>query len=400
MLNVNDPIIKRFMENLHNSVERRIRRKLSDSSSYDDSILENRMLKIFCEDKLIEPHRCADQLNSRYNYNLSGDRVIQVLRFLHLTYQSRRAELLDWAAEMVDALVKALSTRTAKDFDAFIALRDKKFPNRDRNRDRDGDRDRDRDRDRNRDRDGDRDRDGNRDRNRDRDGDRDGGTSKIQIRLACLMLYVKHPELDRGNDTEIVEKCGNAHMKYFFVDWVDFLRNICINNRRNNREKRDAAQERIELLENMLNRSDMMLKDLQDEFDDKIRESHQNEMIEFFSLLNSEKYGCILDAVLSVRNGVRKLRKENVQLPPEIGGLLILIERLAHFIRDNKINPILKPGSVQDMRFDEVEACDYEGSPFDTTDQIKHVKVLSPGWFYQNKDVQIARPRLKEVANE
>lgn len=358
MLNVNDPIIKRFMENLHNSVERRIRRKLSESSSYDDLILENRMLKIFCEDKLIEPHRCADQLNRRYNYNLSGDRVIQVLRFLHLTYQSKRAELLDWATEMVDALVKALATRTPKDFDEFIALRDKKISNRDGN-----------------------------------------GTPKIQIRLACLMLYVKHPELDRGNDTEIVEKCGNAHMKYFFVDWVDFLRNICINNRRNSREKRDAAQERIELLENMLNRSDMMLKDLQDEFDEKIRESHQNEMIEFFSLLNSEKYGCILDAVLSVRNGVRKLRKENVQLPPEIGGLLILIERLAHFIRDNKINPILKPGSVQDMRFDEVEACDYEGSPFDTTDQIKHVKVLSPGWFYQNKDVQIARPRLKEVAN-
>ena len=215
------------------------------------------------------------------------------------------------------------------------------------------------------------------------------------------MLYVKHPELDRGNDTEIVEKFGNAHMKNFFFDVVDFLRNICINHRRNGRgDKKDSMQERIELLENMLNRSDMMLKDLQDEFDEKIRESHQNEMLEFFSLLNSEKYGCILDAVLSARNGARKLRKENVQLPPELGGVLILVEKLAHFIRDNKINPILKPGSVQDMRFEEVEACDYEGSPFETTDEIKHVKVLSPGWFYQNKDVQIARPRLKEVIDE
>ena len=358
MLNVNDPIIKRFTDNLHNSLERRNKRSMSASSSYDDYILENRLIKIFCEDKMIEPHRCADRLNDMYNQHLSGDRVIQILRFLHLSYQSKRAELLDWAAETVDAFVKALETRTAKDFEAFIALRDKKIYNR------------------------------------------DGGAFKIQTRVVCLMLYVKHPELDKGSDTEIVEKFGNAHMKYFFFDVVDFLRNICINNRRGGRNvKRDPVQERIELLETMLNRSDMMLKDLQDEFDEKIRESHQNEMLEFFSLLNSEKYGCILDAVLSVRNGVRKLRKENVQLPPEIGGLFILIERLAHFIRDNKINPILKPGSVQDMRFDEIEACDYEGSPFETTDEVKRVKVLSPGWFYENKDVQIARPRLKEVTD-
>ena len=357
MLNVNDPIIKRFMDNLHNSVERRNKRKLSASSSYEDHILENRLIKIFCDDKMIDPHRCADRLNDLYNYNLSGARVIQILRFLHLSYQSKRAELLDWAGEIVDAFVKALSTRSQKDFDAFIDLRDKKNVNR------------------------------------------DDDEFKIQARIVCLTLYLKHPELDRGNDTEIVEKFGSAHMKYFFFDLADFLRNICINNRRNGRDKKDSAQERVELLENMLNRSDMMLKDLQDEFDEKIRESHQNDMIEFFSQLNSEKYGCILDAVLSARNGVRKLRKEHFQLPPEISGLLILIERLAHFIRDNKINPILKPGSVQDMRFEEVEACDYEGSPFETTDEIKHVKVLSPGWFYQNKDVQIARPRLKEVTN-
>ena len=356
MLNINDPIIKRFTENLHNSVERRNKRTMSASSSYDDYILENRLIKIFCEDKAIEPHRCADKFNDLYGQHLSGDRVIQILRFLHLSYQSKRAELLDWATEAVDAFAKALETRVPKDFEAFIALRDKKICNR------------------------------------------DGDPFKIQIRVFCLMLYVKHPELDRGKDTEIVEKFGNAHMKYFFSEAVDFLRNICVN-RRNRNGKRDPLQERIELLETMLNRSDMMLKDLQDEFDEKIRESHQNEMIEFFSLLNSEKYGCILDAVLSVRNGVRKLRKENVSIPPEIGALLILIERLAHFIRDNKINPILKPGSVQDMRLDEVEACDYEGSPFETTDQVKHVKVLSPGWFYQNKDVQIARPRLKEVTD-
>ena len=191
MLNVNDPIIKRFMENLHNSVERRIRRQTSGADFGNDYVLENRLLKIFCEDKLIEPHRCAEQLNRRYNYNLNGEGVIQILRFLHLTYQTRRAELFDWATETVDAFTKALEFRTAKDFDAFIALRDKGV------------------------------------------SDRNGEQFRIQARIVCLMLYVKHPELCTENDNELIEKFGNAHMKYFFYEVADFLRNICIDNRRN-----------------------------------------------------------------------------------------------------------------------------------------------------------------------
>ena len=103
---------------------------------------------------------------------------------------------------------------------------------------------------------------------------------------------------------------------------------------------------------------------------------------------------------MSARNGVRQLRKEKVQLQPEIGGLFILIERLAQFIRDSEINPIMKPGSVKDVRLNEVESCDYEGSPFLDTAEVKRVKVLSPGWVYKNKDVQISRPRLKEVVGE
>ncbi|MBR1805335.1 MAG: hypothetical protein IJ774_02985 [Selenomonadaceae bacterium] len=191
MLNVNDPIIKRFMENLHNSVERRIRRQTSGADFGNDYVLENRLLKIFCEDKLIEPHRCAEQLNRRYNYNLNGEGVIQILRFLHLTYQTRRAELFDWATETVDAFTKALEFRTAKDFDAFIALRDKGV------------------------------------------SDRNGEQFRIQARVVCLMLYVKHPELCTENDNELIEKFGNVHMKYFFYEVADFLRNICIDNRRN-----------------------------------------------------------------------------------------------------------------------------------------------------------------------
>lgn len=359
MINITDPSVKRFIENLHNAIERKS--KNLSSTSDDEYILENRVIKLFCEDKLLTPRVCADEMNARYKTNLYNGDIVKILKASRLSHQQKRAELIDWAEEIVKVFAQALTSRKQKDFDDFLALRNKIIHAREGERER----------------------------------------YKIQERMACLMLYVKHPELDSGNDADTIEKFGNAYMRHFLYEASDFLKNICGKTKSGAKgDKKDSQADKIELLENMLNRSDMLLKDLQDDFDARIKQSHQDDLVDFFSRLNSEKYGCILDAVLNVRNGVRQLRKENVQLQPEIGGLFILIERLAQFIRDSEINPIMKPGSVKDMRLDEVESCDYEGSPFLNTTEVKRVKVLSPGWVYKNKDVQISRPRLKEVSGE
>ena len=352
MINLNDPLIKRFIDNLHKSVERKS--KNLSATSFDDYIMENRIIKLFCEDKTTGPRQVAAAMNTRYKTDMDNEDVIRILKANRLSYQAKRAELLNWAEEMTEAFGKALETQNQSDFDEFINVRNRIIRTNDDER------------------------------------------YKIQERIASLMFYVKYPELDSGTDAETLEKFGNVYMKHFIYDASDFLRNICSRPKAKG-DKKDSLAERIELLENMLNRSDMLLKDLQDDFDARIKESHQDDLVEFFSRLNSEKYGCILDEVLNARNGVRKLRKENVQLHPEIGGQFILIERFAQFIRDSEINPILKPGAVKDVRLEEVESCDYDGSPFLNNKEIKRVKVLSPGWVYKDKDVQISRPRLKEV---
>ena len=354
MININDPQVKRLIENLHKSIERKSK-NLSDGS-HEEYILENRIIRILCEDKTLGPRQCAAEMNDRYRTDMDNEDIIRILKTHRLSYQAKRAELLNWAEDTIDTFAKALETHSQKHFEEFITLRNRTIQTRDDER------------------------------------------YKIQERIAGMMFYVRLPELDSGNDSETLEKFGNVYMKHFLYDASDFLRNICTRPKSNAKgDKKDSQQDKIELLENMLNRSDMLLKDLQDEFDARIKESHQNDLVEFFSRLNSEKYGCILDEVLNARNGVRQLRKKNIQLPPEIGGLFILIERLAQFIRDSEINPIMKPGLVQTMRLEEVESCDYEGSPFLNTTESKRVKVLSPGWVYKNKDVQISRPRLKEV---
>ena len=354
MINLNDPLIKRLIDNLHKSIERKS--KNISVTSCEDYVLENRIIKFFCEDKTTGPRQCAAAMNARYKTNMDNEDVIRILKANRLTHQAKRAELLNWADDMIETFARALETQNQKDFDEFITIRNRIIRTNDNEH------------------------------------------YKIQERIASLMFYVKLPELDSGNDAATLETFGNVYMKHFIYDASDFLRNICLRPKTSAKDdKKDSQTEKIELLENMLNRSDMLLKDLQDDFDARIKQSHQDDLVEFFSRLNSERYGCILDEILNARNGIRQLRKEKVQLPPEIGGLFILIERFTQFIRDSEINPILKPGAVRDMRLDEVESCDYEGSPFLNNKEIKKVKVLSPGWVYKNKDVQISRPRLKEV---
>lgn len=356
MLNLKDPVIKKFIDDAHKCAERKARNLSENANS--EYICENRLFKIMCDDWTREPRRYAEELNRRYGYNLIGDSIIQIFRSNRCSAQQKRNLLFETAGSVATAFVKVLTSRNAADYDKYMAIR--------------------------------------------KEAIQIDSHSRINERVLCLMLYAKYPELDAANDTKSLEKFGNIYMRHFLYDISDLLKNICMNKGKgsSNGDKKDGKSERIATLENQLNRSDMLLKDLQDEFDARIQESHQDDLIAFFSQLNSEKYGCILDAVFSAKIGVSQLRRNNVQLPPEISGLFILIDKFAQFIRDNEINPILKPGVVQDMSFDEAEACEYEGTPFKTADDVKRVKVISPGWFYKNKDVQISRPRLKEVVSE
>ena len=55
MININEPMMKRLIENLHKSVERKS--KNLSASAGEDYVLENRVIKIFCEHKGFGPRQ-------------------------------------------------------------------------------------------------------------------------------------------------------------------------------------------------------------------------------------------------------------------------------------------------------------------------------------------------------
>lgn len=56
----------------------------------------------------------------------------------------------------------------------------------------------------------------------------------------------------------------------------------------------------------------------------------------------------------------------------------------------------MKVNSVHDVTAADIEFCNYDGTPFAAQDEIKSVRVISPGWIYKDKKIQISRPKVKE----
>ena len=73
-----------------------------------------------------------------------------------------------------------------------------------------------------------------------------------------------------------------------------------------------------------------------------------------------------------------------------------MIKKLIQFVKDNHIDPIMKINSVKEVVASDVEFCNYEGTPFMSPEEVKKVRVVSPGWIYKDKELQISRPKVKE----
>lgn len=360
MMNQVDKNMADFIEEIHMCIERKMSTVVENRIQSEEIEKGNWLIYEICKNKKLGPYQYANKMQAEHGYDMTGQDVIDIFQRMHLSNPEKRIEILTWAEELATYLKEALETRSHSSYDKFLAMRKKEV------------------------------------------GAINGGRLRSQERIAAWMIFVKIDELDKYNDIKKLAMLGNTYAKYFLYDLTDVLAEYCgaqIHIKKADTMKLSIEQEKrkVAQLENMLHRTNMMLNDLQEEFEERLEESKAREMADFFTKLNSEKYGCILDELLSIRKGVNSLKRSHFELPPEISGLLIMTQQLTQFVRDNSINPIMRLNQELDVRFKDIEAYDYEGTPFLDNDEVKHVRVVAPGWIYAEKDLQIARPRLKEV---
>lgn len=357
MIQVKNDQVKAIMEGIHKMMLRKAKHSRQEQA---EVVMESRIFSCLCADFEIEPRKCAQEMNARYGYALTGNDVIQVFREKRISNQAERRELLNWAAKLAEYFAAAVGgDREA--FGQFEKLL-KNAPNK------------------------------------------SGKWVPSQERIVAIMIYGRYPELDQYQDTEKLYRLNNALARYFLYDIEDVVAAVYGFPQQWERKGKAASNgityeqaiRRMKQLENTLDRTNIMLQELQDEFEEQLEASRTRERADFFAKLNSEKYGCILDELLVVRRGIDELGKSGYVVPIEINGLLIMVKKLIQFVRDCHIEPILKLYSVQEVTASDVEFCNYEGTPFQSADERKRVQVVSPGWIYKDKELQISRPRVKE----
>lgn len=361
MININETKVKEVVQGIHEAM---LRKTKKGRQVKEDIVMENRIFSVICTDFDLEPTSVANRMNEKYGYNMTGDEVIHVFRNRRMANPNERKELLEWASNVADLFSGAINGDREL-FEKFEKAR--KEP-----------------------------------------ALKNGKKHDSQDRMAAIMVYEKYPEIDIFDDAKSLYLLGNTLAKYFFYDMSDAICEVYgFPQYRENKKKQQSkesekklsyeqALRRVEQLENTLERTNTMLQDLQDEFEEQLEANKVKELTDFFAKLNSEKYGCILDELLVVRKGVDELRKSNYELPIEINGLLIMVKKLIQFVRDSHIEPVMRINSVREVIASDVEFCNYEGTPFATPDEKKLVKVVSPGWVYKDKELQISRPKVKE----
>ncbi len=378
-INLNMGKAQEVLDEIHTSIQPFAKR--TSNSDNDSYLLGSYLISAICKNHEAGPNECAEILRKVYRYDITPEQVNRNFHFIRIANPAERRGLLQWAEIISDLYAKALTG----DRETFNKLEEQRR------------------------------------------------TSPLkefrhhfaQERIAAIMIYEKFPELDQYGDKELLFRLGNTMAKNYFYHMYDALCHVYnfpifkldksdteksetrrTGTRRNVTEEParkisyEQALARIDELEIELKRTNEMFGELQDEFDNQLRESKIAELTGFFAHLNSDKYGNILDQLLQVRRGMDKLKKEGYELPLEINGLFIVIKQLIQFTRDSHIDPIMKVHSQKEVSFKDIMFCDYEGSPFIPDDARKIIEVVSPGWVYKDQNVQISRPRVKELNKE
>ena len=166
-------------------------------------------------------------------------------------------------------------------------------------------------------------------------------------------------------------------------------------------ESIEELKREVYLARNELAEYKALIEEEDAEYEDKIEELTFQNISSFFSALNNEKYGFIIDTVYLLNKACIELKKDNRTLPFSVQGVPAFLDRLLRFFKDSGISPVCKyaPHSVVSLTLDEMDGFNFEPSPSRkkpiAPDEKVRVTVFSAGWKY--KDVVISPPVLHEI---
>ncbi len=304
---------------------------------------ENHVLCICCDDPAAQYRTIVERYNVLYPNDGEGpmnrDRVVRILKRCRLDRTSEREKLFSAANRAAGNLERSLNDESVPVADIHIA------------------------------------------------------SHRNAKRIILLALARRCPEL-----REVYETVLRLN-RDFAAECLDGIIDL-MNARTQDVSHKDAGQLEMERVKASLARSNKLLSELQSSFDEQLADSCAEEQVRLFSMLNSEKYGHILDLLIAAQNGFHQMRRQKHTVPFEIRNVQTLVRRLLEFMDDCGVSPILEAGTDMTIRAGDLDGIQYEGEPFRDPEETKKVKVTSPGWQIVERDIVISYPRVRETGKD
>lgn len=139
-----------------------------------------------------------------------------------------------------------------------------------------------------------------------------------------------------------------------------------------------------------------MLDELNETIDETAADAKNAAIASFYSTMNSEEYGNLLDSLEVVERRLAAIKEEKIKLPPQVLPMTIVFKQLLRFMKDCGITPIDKIGREFETEVEGLADYTYIGEAYTRAGETKTVVVEKPGWKFEDTVISLPTVREKE----
>ncbi len=139
-----------------------------------------------------------------------------------------------------------------------------------------------------------------------------------------------------------------------------------------------------------------MLDELNETIDETAAEAKNTEIVSFYSKMNSDDYGNLLDSIELVERRLAALKENKVRVMPQLLPLTIVFKQLLRFIKECGVTAIDKTGREFETEVEGLAEYTYNGEAYSYPGEKKRVVVEKPGWKYGSTVISLPTVREKE----
>lgn len=220
-------------------------------------------------------------------------------------------------------------------------------------------------------------------------------------RLILLLLAEKSAVLKKIGAYDMIFSMNRSYAAECLEDMLELIQPESVTEALASSNEDPSGK--VERMRMALDRKDKLLRELQDNFDKHLEESRQEQQEEFMARLNSDEYGRILDLLLATDRDFRQMRRDKKPIPLELRDVQSLTRRLRQFVEDCGVTPVYEVdelGTQMELRAKQLDNYQFDGTPFQSEEEVKTVEIVSPGWQIAEKNMVISRPRVREIREE